>query len=79
MHEHAEEPGQDLLHHLQEVLGERRACRATGMAQLPFPSPSLRDLHLSAPDSAPGRGGAVLQAQTSYPARPPSASGRQWT
>lgn len=27
VHEHAEEPRQDLLHHLQEVLGERRACR----------------------------------------------------
>lgn len=25
VHEHAEEPRQDLLHHLQEVLGERRA------------------------------------------------------
>lgn len=26
VHENAEEPRQDLLHHLQEVLGERRAC-----------------------------------------------------
>ena len=26
MHKHSEQPGQNLLHHLQEVLGERRAC-----------------------------------------------------
>lgn len=30
VHEHTEQAGQDLPHHLQEVLGERRACTREG-------------------------------------------------
>ena len=76
MHEHAEEPRQDLLHHLQEVLGERRACGATGMAQLPFPFP-LGPTPLC-PRQRPGAGRGSPAGPDVLPFSP-SASGWQWT
>ena len=72
VHEHAEEPRQDLLHHLQEVLGERRACRggrgssARTRPQLQARTPLCRTPglgspllgSLTVPGGGAGRGGA---------------------
>lgn len=69
VHEHTEQARQDLPHHLQEVLGERRACTREG-------SPGLRRADsLLCSHSPPGL--VTLQEEPLSPGPPPRSLRRQ--